>query len=1273
MKRLALLLLAIAPAAPEPAPARQDGIVRPRPADQPLHVTLSPTGGNVIVENDTQLYASVQIVKLDDDSVLQPHAQSVSPLRMDPALVGPQGNFGGYIATRKEFREPRGRNARVVLVTGGYDTDDMTEAERELSRWLLVRTVADQVLFPLLNAVFGSSIMDRYKVEPAWRLALGEIAANNHQLWTDLAQAWNAPGGETFLMVIWNFLAREFNAGSPIAGWLWTHAKINLAEWIATEAGRAMARRVVPFVNVVDFVMMLWNWGPFVGQMFNVAHDVIGTPGRLVFDVFFTAGVGRLSPREIRTDSGDREIRIEGSRLHLAPAVVTFFDRRGNRIAEAAPWDVDERGEFLRVRLPGDAYRNLDGHLTVQVRIGRETHDVRDRIRLVNQMRIRRIVPDEGGPGTEVRILGDDLSAFSQESRVMFDGRRAEVLMAHPEALTVRVPDLPEDPYRVKVWIVEETGGRTRESNKLEFRRNAGTEEELAERLRRVRMPEISTVLEGELTPEHPEATREAWAPAGMEFHAELLELDGTDGFALDHWGAALESEWVGFHRGPIRGRQPALHVRHATEGRHGARTYLVRLRLQGRIPIRYRVRVSTHRVDDLGTGRDAGDERGEPVWLPIRQPGIAHLYGDPQRIHEDREDRYHIAYVPEYQRVSVTCSVDGDRDARLAGVTLYRARGGRLEEAAASSSIGANDRPVELRHEEAEARGYTLVVRHGAGRVRYRLSLDVGHVPGPELAQTPIVSDFNRGTVDGWTVVGNHATTPQAPWLEESGTHNGYIVCRDTRSDPTGPLEVVVVIDTTGSMRGAIDSVKESTREIIASLRGKSRSLRLGLVAFRDHAADGRSARVLYSMTTDVDGRLRELAGWTAGGGGQDPPEDALYGIDGALGMDWGTEAATRAIVLITDAPAKVDGGGRDFGGRTIDSISTAARERGIRIYPIPIGGDGTLATQAARLARLSGGRVLPAARPENVAASILTTIDDAVDRSSPRFFQAPAKFLGDVSRFYGMKLQFDLRGDPGEHRFGGPDAVLEGAGLRLEFRTCFPVSSDVWAPRYGAERIRIPLTERGWTADGRAVDRAQFESVLRGLRTLRIRGEYYVGPESCALDNVVFGAWEAATDAGLSPEDLEWLEALDAQTRWLAAREAELRREWDNPIDVLRNRMGNTSESTNLAMMHAGDISRPLLSGSPSVVEALCGRERGRIRQNLTAFRARGAVTDAEKRALREDLAELRRRHAELARLIPALVNAVVEQALRGAPGPAEVVRQLDALRDPPAIRIH
>src|SRR5262249_44377336 len=124
------------------------------------------------------------------------------------------------------------------------------------------------------------------------------------------------------------------------------------------------------------------------------------------------------------------------------------------------------------------------------------------------------------------------------------------------------------------------------------------------------------------------------------------------------------------------------------------------------------------------------------------------------------------------------------------------------------------------------------------------------------------------------------------------------------------GPkVEVVFVVDTTGSMGGLIDAAKQKIWSISNQIAaGKPNPhVKIGLVAFRDRG-DEYVTRV-YDLTEDLDAVHSTLMGFKAQGGG-DFPESVNEALHVAVTKTrWSEHTPTpRLSCLAGDAPPHMD-----------------------------------------------------------------------------------------------------------------------------------------------------------------------------------------------------------------------------------------------------------------------------------------------------------------------------------------------------------------------------
>lgn len=119
------------------------------------------------------------------------------------------------------------------------------------------------------------------------------------------------------------------------------------------------------------------------------------------------------------------------------------------------------------------------------------------------------------------------------------------------------------------------------------------------------------------------------------------------------------------------------------------------------------------------------------------------------------------------------------------------------------------------------------------------------------------------------------------------------------------GELDLAFLVDETGSMGHYINEVKRRLLEIIEALRRAPlcRSLRLGLVSYRDHPPEETTfASRVVPLTDDIEAIRRGVARMQASGGG-DGPEAVTDGLYDVMRLDWRPRAA-RVVVWVGDAP---------------------------------------------------------------------------------------------------------------------------------------------------------------------------------------------------------------------------------------------------------------------------------------------------------------------------------------------------------------------------------
>lgn len=148
--------------------------------------------------------------------------------------------------------------------------------------------------------------------------------------------------------------------------------------------------------------------------------------------------------------------------------------------------------------------------------------------------------------------------------------------------------------------------------------------------------------------------------------------------------------------------------------------------------------------------------------------------------------------------------------------------------------------------------------------------------------------------------------------------------------------LEMVFVVDTTGSMSGLIEGAKQRIWGIVNQVMQESHSsVQIGLVAYRDRGDD--YVTQILPLTEDLDKVYTTLMNYEAEGGG-DTEEDVRTALAAGLNnAGWSLEASnlTQIIFLVGDAPPH-----DDYDDAT-DTLVTAANavQRGIIVNTIQCG----------------------------------------------------------------------------------------------------------------------------------------------------------------------------------------------------------------------------------------------------------------------------------------------------------------------------------------------
>jgi len=180
-------------------------------------------------------------------------------------------------------------------------------------------------------------------------------------------------------------------------------------------------------------------------------------------------------------------------------------------------------------------------------------------------------------------------------------------------------------------------------------------------------------------------------------------------------------------------------------------------------------------------------------------------------------------------------------------------------------------------------------------------------------------------------------------------------IPAHNAQAGPKPVIEVVFVLDTTGSMGGLIQAAKEKIWSIASSMAQAQPApdIRMGLVAYRDRG-DDYVTRVV-DLSSDLDSVYATLMDFRASGGG-DGPESVNQALHDAVHkISWGQNPnAYKVVFLVGDAPPHMD-----YPDDVKYPVSLAeAQAKGIVINTVQCGADGQAAREWQNIAQVGAGR---------------------------------------------------------------------------------------------------------------------------------------------------------------------------------------------------------------------------------------------------------------------------------------------------------------------------
>ncbi|MBB6404738.1 Mg-chelatase subunit ChlD [Arthrobacter sp. AZCC_0090] len=199
------------------------------------------------------------------------------------------------------------------------------------------------------------------------------------------------------------------------------------------------------------------------------------------------------------------------------------------------------------------------------------------------------------------------------------------------------------------------------------------------------------------------------------------------------------------------------------------------------------------------------------------------------------------------------------------------------------------------------------------------------------------------------------------------------------TTPKPTSstPIDLVFVIDSTGSMGGEIAGVQNNVVQLANTISTTTSSYRLALVDYKDDPANGSAyqSRLDVPFTTDLTSFTTGVNSIIAAGGG-DTPESMYSGVMTALNLPW-RAGVKKAVIVIGDAPGKDP---EPVTGNTLASVTAKAfAVDPAQVYSVPLRGDPAAVSFMTALSQATGGTVTQAATTSDFITSLKSVIVQA------------------------------------------------------------------------------------------------------------------------------------------------------------------------------------------------------------------------------------------------------------------------------------------------------
>ena len=246
---------------------------------------------------------------------------------------------------------------------------------------------------------------------------------------------------------------------------------------------------------------------------------------------------------------------------------------------------------------------------------------------------------------------------------------------------------------------------------------------------------------------------------------------------------------------------------------------------------------------------------------------------------------------------------------------------------------------------------------------------------------------------------------------------NNVDIVLPDTSLAPkTVPVEVLFLLDTTGSMGDEIDQLKTTIDSVVQRLNDLpgTGEVRLAMTLYRDQGDDYVTAN--YDFTNNIEAFRKALARVTADGGGDEPEALDEAFADALAKPRWSTPGeAIQLAFLVADAPPQID---RQVQIPYTTSMIQAA-SRGIKVFPIASSSTGDQGEYVFRqIAQFTGARFVFLSYGAQGSGGTATGASSDIkqrDYQELSLDELVVRLVGEEAQARITKLRFSATKDPG------------------------------------------------------------------------------------------------------------------------------------------------------------------------------------------------------------------------------------------------------------------